>query len=436
MKKTIIRVVSLILSAIFVMGFLPSCKKEETPQSTDTLTTASGTTAIVTDAPSDKPTPEEIAAKLENNEYAQAGLELVKNVLIKKYYNKSRTNVAGDYGGTGNAFVWGYTAFVEALADCVALFPEEESVRDVYEKVLTTGYDKYRVKGQLKTPSGTYKDIVYYNAGAGGKGDYYYDDNAWVCYQYLNAYNLLHEEEYLKRAEELLEFFWTGWDDVLGGGIYWDKSFGGKHTCANGPIAVCYLWAYQLTENEDYFDKGKMIYDWMTKVGLRASDGLYSDSVNKNKQFNNWKADYNQGTPLYAACLLYEITGEQKYLNNANQTAKAALSLAFNNKGTRTKPNVSMNGNPIYKSWCVGWLMRGFREYVRITGKAGSYFEYMELVLDKELGTKDAKGMYDPYFLTKDWGGESKTDVLQPSGVSCVFLICAYYDIFTAPYLE
>ena len=34
--------------------------------------------------------------------------------------------------------------------------------------------------------------------------------------------------------EESLEFLWTGWDEeVHGGGIYWDKSYGGKNTCTN-----------------------------------------------------------------------------------------------------------------------------------------------------------------------------------------------------------
>ncbi|MBO4356085.1 MAG: hypothetical protein J5850_04450 [Clostridia bacterium] len=435
MKKTILKTVSLLLVLAMTAVFFAACKTEETPVTTSGSAEDSTASTNVTDAEVVGPTPEEIADALALNDYAQAGLELITEVLIKKYYNTRANTLAGDYGAGGSCSVWGYAAFLEALADSYALFPNEGNIREVYENALTKGMDKYRVKTTIKTPSGTHKDIVYYNATAGQKGDYYYDDNAWVCYQFLNAYVLLKDEAYLERAEELLEFFWTGWDNVLGGGIYWDKSFGGKNTCANGPISVCYLWAYQLTENEDYFDKGKQIYDWMTKVGLRASDGLYNDSVSKDKSFNTWKADYNQGTPLYAACLLYEITGEQKYLTHAEKTAKASLNLAFSSKGGKN-PTVSMNGNPIYKAWCVGWLMRGFREYVRITGKAGNYFNYMELVLDKELTTKNNKGLYDPYFLTGDWGGESKTDVLQPSGVCCVFLLCAYYDVFTKPYLE
>jgi hypothetical protein len=59
----------------------------------------------------------------------------------------------------------------------------------------------------------------------------------------------------------------------------------------------------------------------------------------------------------------------------------------------------------------------------------------METVLDKVIAAVDSDGYYDPYFLTGDWGSESVTDVLQPSGVATVMMLCAYYDVYIAPSL-
>jgi predicted alpha-1,6-mannanase (GH76 family) len=326
---------------------------------------------------------------------------------------------------------------LEALSTTYALYPDNETVKKTYVDALTNGVDKYKVTKATITNTQTkerFKNITYYNASAGGSGDYYYDDNAWICIQFLYAYELLQDEEYLNRAKELLTFFWTGWDDSLGGGIYWDKSYSGKNTCADGPIAICYLWAYQLTQEEDYLTKGTQIYIWM-KETLRDSNYLYKDALGLDGGENSWKADYNQGTPIYAACLLYEITGDESYLKDAKQTAQAALGLAFTSSGRGTNQTVKMNGNPIYKSWCVGWLMRGFMRYVQDSKKAGSYFSYMETVLDKVIAAVDSDGYYDPYFLTGDWGSESVTDVLQPSGVATVMMLCAYYDVYIAPSL-
>ena len=218
---------------------------------------------------------------------------------------------------------------------------------------------------------------------------------------------------------------------MLGGGIYWDKTFGGKNTCENGPIAICFLWAHQLTGEADYLEWGKKIYDWTNET--LKDDDLYCDSIGLDGGKNTWKADYNQGTPLYASCLLYEITKDEAYLDQAKKTATKALGLAFSAKGSARNPVIEINNNPIFKSWCVGWLMRGFEQYVKISGKAGSYFKFMEEVLDKTLEKKDSKGYYDPYFCSSGWDSESRTDVLQPCGVASVIAICARYEIEVAP---
>jgi len=368
-----------------------------------------------------------LAEALANDVYASTGYELTKT-LIKDYYTLRSHWLKTEYGNSGAPAVWGAAAFIEACADAYRLYPDDTTIAKTYKDALTNLLDRYKVTNvNLKSPAGTTRGITYYNASQGNRGDYYYDDNAWICIQLFIGYQQLGDEELLAAAEANLAFLWTGWDDVLGGGIYWDKSYGGKNACSNGPTAIAFLLGYQITGNEDYLEKGSMIYDWARSKLLDGS--LYIDNINKSGSRNNWKAAYNQATMIYAGAQLYEITGEQKYLNYTKATYTATNNLMFSTTGRGSKQTVRMSGNPIYKAWCVGWLARGYAKYYEVDPKKdATAFELLEKVLDNEIGTKTRTGYYDPYFCTGDWGSESVTDVLQPSGVACTFLIAGYYD--------
>lgn len=430
--KKLSRILTLLLTGAMLLPTFAACDSGSNTETTTVSGTDETTTTVSTDNKSDvKPVDNELVQK-----YGEMARELVYNI-CSDYY-ATRTNLLrSEYRGSGRASLWGFAAFLESLADAYALYPDDETIKKNYVDALDEGLEAYKVTDASirNSVSGElYRNQVYYNSTAGSTGDYYYDDDAWVCYQLLNAYVLLEDEKYLTSAEELLEFFKTGWDDELGGGIHWDKSYSGKNTCANGPISICYLWAYQLTGKEEYLEWGKKIFDWMQET--LCENGLYCDGIGMDGGKNPWKADYNQGTPMYAASLLYAITGDETYLDYAKKTATAAISLAFVNKGNRKNLDIYMNGNPIYKSWCVAWLMRGFAMYVKVSGSSGLYFTYMEQVLDKNVSTKDENGYYDPYFMTGDWKSESVTDVLQPSGVASVMAICALYERDIAPYVD
>ena len=99
----------------------------------------------------------------------------------------------------------------------------------------------------------------------------------------------------------------------------------------------------------------------------------------------------------------------------------------FSGSGSHLK----MNDNPIYKSWCVGWLTRGFLKFYSVDSKkSGTAMKMLEGVLSKTLETKDKNGYYDPYFCNPNaWQTESRTDILQPSGVCTVLSLAAYYDL-------
>lgn len=408
------KIIACLLAVVTLLPLAVGCNQTEPTVTTEATTTVATTTGFPrTPLPSDDM----------DSIFAEPAFRLARSI-VKDYW--STGSLKSDITG-GTAVVWGYASFMEAMAEAYRLFPDDKNIKKAYLDSLDNGILKYKVSNAtITTPNGQTHTISYYNAGRGGKGDYYYDDDAWIAIQFLNAYDMLKDEKYLKEAKEILEFLWTGWDDVLGGGIYWDKSYGGKNTCSNGPTAIAFLWAHQLTNDPDYLEKGKMIYDWTREALLDKSSNLYSDNVNVEGKYNYWKSAYNQGTMIYAGAQLYEITKDETYMEQARATVTGSIGLMFKGRGS----TVTMQGNPIYKSWCIGWLVRGYIKFYTIDPKKNdTALTNMATVLKKNLKTKNKRGYYDPYFQTGDWSGESTTDVLQPCGMSSVMSLMTYYEL-------
>src|SRR5205807_3529842 len=117
----------------------------------------------------------------------------------------------------------------------------------------------------------------------GNGHDKYYDDNAWMVITFAEAYQLTGEKPYLNRAIEVAKFVASGWDDQLGGGIWWHQSHkdGSKNTCANGPAAEGYLQLARFLppdQAKPWIDAAQKAVDW-TREKLQDSDGLFDDRV-------------------------------------------------------------------------------------------------------------------------------------------------------------
>ena len=59
-----------------------------------------------------------------------------------------------------------------------------------------------------------------YCSGPGGT-DKYYDDNAWLAISFAEAYKNTKDPIFLRRALVTQKFVLSGWDETLGGGIFW-----------------------------------------------------------------------------------------------------------------------------------------------------------------------------------------------------------------------
>lgn len=411
-------------------GMLPISSSVQQATTTQPQTTLPETTVAVTTKSDEE--------RFMKNTYSKAALELVLTV-CEQYYDLRSHTLATSLTDRKGTTVWPLASFIEMLAEAHRSFPSNETIKKYYVDALDNCLRKHMVTGATITPpSGkVYKNQIYYNAGPNWQGDFYYDDNAWICIQLLDAYKLLGKETYLTTAKKILEFMWTGWDDRAGGGIYWDKTFEGKGVCSNGPVAIAYCVGYQLTGEEEYLNRAKMIYDWCGRM-VRGKDGIYNAGVKnlnvteyKESNLDPWRPAYDQGTMISTAALLYEITGDERYKAELKTTATAAKSLMFDNDG--------MKRNPIFKSWCVGWLVRGemLAYEVGSTASCTTFMRSLERTLLKTLKTKDENGHYDPFFCspgTDFWSEDYfDNDVIMPTGVATVFLLYARYKVCQNP---
>ena len=122
----------------------------------------------------------------------------------------------------------------------------------------------------------------------------------------------------------------TGYDTISGGGLYWkegDKTT--KNTCSNGPGILVALQLYKITNNKNYLDTALVLYNWVN-AHLQSPQGVYYDNIKiPSLKIDSAVYTYNTGTMLQSNVLLYEITHDKKYLNEAERIAKAAKNFFY-----------------------------------------------------------------------------------------------------------
>ena len=308
-------------------------------------------------------------------DFKSAGHELLATIR-KGFWNPVGYFAKEKLIGTDKAFLWPYGGHVEAVAAQLENYPDCENAKQMYLDTLMgiLPYTVCRDDGHLA-----------YAAANGGGGDIFYDDNVWIAIIYLNASHILKDDRFLKLAERVTEFCYSGWDEKLGGGVYWQ-------------------------ENQKYLDWAVKLYDWTKKNLQDPSDYLYWDNINLEGKVQNWKFTYNTGCMIGAAAHLYDITKNENYLTDARNTAMSSLNGGFG--------SWDENGNYRFTDpnpWFLTWLLDGYMalypfdsndEYIESFASAVSYCVQ---------NTKNASG-----YIHRDWVSKDMPDkdvhVLDQSG--------------------
>lgn len=220
-----------------------------------------------------------------------------------------------------------------------------EIVVDAYEK---TNDEKYRVRMD-KLYLGFVEEF-----GEDWAHNTYNDDIMWMTIGCARAYELTGEAVYKEQAEKHFNLVYDrAWSEDLGGGLFWRTDNGCKNSCINCPAVIAASLLYQITGEQDYLNKALQIYQWQTDT-LYQENGAVYDSIDRKGEYNTWCSTYNQGTFIGASQLLYEITGEQAYLDRAIKAADYAMNDMFNQGVMNTEDEGS--DLPGFKGILVRWL--------------------------------------------------------------------------------
>jgi len=266
-----------------------------------------------------------------------------------------------------------------------------------YSKMLETnvlpGLQQYY--DAVRTPA-CYQSYIF----SAGESDRFYDDNVWLALDFCESYMLTKNPDYLKKSIVTWKFVISGWDNKLGGGIYWcEQKKESKNTCSNAPGSVLALKLYEATKDTAFLNWGVRIYNW-TKTNLQdTTDYLYFDNKSLSGKIGRQKYTYNSGQMLQAAALLYKLTGQKTYLEEAQQIAKSAINHFTENYTTAEGKQIRLFKNT--GNWFNAILFRGYIELYQLD-KNKEFISIFEDNLDQLWDRiRDKNGLF-----SKDWKGE------------------------------
>ena len=290
------------------------------------------------------------------------------------------------------SFLWPYSGM---MSGCVALYKAtgNKKYKKILEKRILPGMEQYWDNSRLPACYQSYPTKY-------GQHGRYYDDNIWIALDYCDYYQLTHKSASLEKAVALYQYIYSGWSDEMGGGIFWcEQQKEAKHTCSNAPSTVLGVKLYRLTKDAKYLKKAKETYAWTKKHLCDPTDHLYWDNINLKGKVSKEKYAYNSGQMIQAGVLLYEETGDEQYLHDAQQTA-AGTDAFFRTKADKKDPTVKVHKD---MAWFNVILFRGLKALYKID-KNPTYVDAMvENALHAWENYRDENGL-----LGRDWSGHNK----------------------------
>lgn len=251
------------------------------------------------------------------------------------------------------SYLWPYSGTFSAVN---ALFEttSDANYKSLLDNKVLVGLEEYF--DTRRTPEAY---ASYINSAA--QSDRFYDDNVWLGIDFTDVYTLTKEAKYLQKAQLIWNFIESGMDSNLGGGIYWcEQKKESKNTCSNAPGSVLALKLFKATKDSTYFAKGQHLYEW-TKANLQDStDYLYFDNIALNGKIGKAKFAYNSGQMIQSAALLYQLTGNENYLTDAQNIARACHNYFFMDYTTEQGKTIKL----LKKGdiWFTAVMLRGFIE--------------------------------------------------------------------------
>lgn len=295
---------------------------------------------------------------------------------INQYYRINSGATEGLYnenypkkdGDNSASFLWPYDGLISGAATLHALG------YDVNYAEMVNRFEVY-----YRTPEGN--AVGGYGSqtnGTTGSGTRFYDDNSIVGIDLVEAFQLTNKQEYLTRAKRIVDFLKAGEDDIFGGGLWWNEdqknqqgvADSNKPACANG-YATLFLLEYHSVcpqaEKAEVLALAKRLYTWIVTNLRDPEDGCYWNDKQADGSINKVKWTYNTGVMISNSVRLYQLTGEQSYLDSAIDSSDGAY-----NYFVRPRNGLAL-AYPDNDPWFTVKLVRAFIDIEPYYKNAGNY---------------------------------------------------------------
>ena len=392
------------------------------------------------------------------------------------YMYMADTYNTADGKKSGPSDIWPLTAAVEAhcsLLEAIDLArKDDESLyaaeREKYQhqlKVIINNLDYYRGsyrRASYATTARTWQPYAVPRASQKGKADVtgilnVYDDQMWLSREFIRAWRLTGEQDYLDKAVYLADYVLDGWDcwrDAEGneyGGITWGPGYNSKHACSNAPMIQPLVWLAEIFADSDetaeynyrdvdnkpvseqrlrselYLDFAGRIFDWQHKtlahptgvyydmIGGEHAQVIYKDGYRQHIATGKPGGDfysYNTGTMIAGGAELLKATGDETYAERVNASVNASLG-----RFSRYNPTVSSyvlttdeKATSGFRTWFNDVLLRGIVDAEQYcTGLArGRILDGAQTALDYAYEHYNRDGFL-PIDLVGGWGDETVT---------------------------
>ncbi|KAE8444542.1 hypothetical protein EG329_014466 [Mollisiaceae sp. DMI_Dod_QoI] len=265
---------------------------------------------------------------------------------LQKWYN----NKTGIYDTTG---WWNSANALTTLGDLAAVDSKVKSqVTSVLANSIVAAQNYNLQQTKIITPDYNIQTFTGSNvpanveveAAVNPKGflNGYYDDEGWWALNWIQAYDLTGNQDYLTTAVDIFNDMKNGSEPICGGGIWWDK----KHTYVNAIANELYLSVASHLANrmgnqkQFYVNIATKQWQWFQGTGMINSKNTINDGLDSKTCKNNngtvWS--YNQGVILGALVELNKASPNANYLTSAKNIASAAIKALSDSNGVLHDP--------------------------------------------------------------------------------------------------
>ncbi|KAI0457964.1 glycoside hydrolase family 76 protein [Xylaria acuta] len=201
------------------------------------------------------------------------------------------------------------------------------------------------------------------------------DDIGWFTLALIRGYQMTGNQEFLTQARYGFDYaFGRGWDTKYNGGGIWEQNEGyttdlSKCALSNDSLGKVACLIYQSTHDETYLSQCRQIYDWVWNHIYDSSTGRVDACIAPDGTVDTGTAAYNQGTFIDYANLLWKITGDQDFKNDAMKALEFA-------KNSLTVNGIFSNSAGYLNTW-ADEVARGVGNFVRDNQLWTTYYSWM-----------------------------------------------------------